>query len=191
MTIHPEKSVYKCHDQQRSVLGKVQEKLLIYFQMTSPASQFWVLESALSLSVNANPWCKEKCLPNSPPVITLQVGPYGCRIRSHCTKKKHLAVWQTTQRGKKYKEITLFKRETYFLFKVPLLCLPSSKVFVVPCDHICKGPIGIALTLSIVWFVGSFTLSFLTVCVCVIVGLRRRNAWMHLRAFALRKWTLR
>ena len=82
-------------------------------------------------------------------------------------KKKHLAVWQTTQRGKKYKEITLFKRQTYFLFKVPLLCLPSSKVFVVPCDHICKGPIGIALTLSIVWFVGSFTLSFLTVCVCV------------------------
>ena len=104
--------------------------------------------------------------PNSPPVLTLQMGPYGCRIRSHCTKKKHLAVWQTPQRGKKYKEITLSKRQTSFLFKVPLLCLPSSKMFVVPCDHICKGPIGIALTFRIVWFVCSFTLSFLTVCVC-------------------------
>ena len=79
-------------------------------------------------------------------------------------EKKHLAVWQTTQRGKKNKEITLSKRQTSFLFKVPLPCLPSSKVFIVPCDHIYKGPIGIALTF---WFVGSFTLLFLTVCVYV------------------------
>ena len=34
-------------------------------------------------------------------------------------KKKHLAGWQTTQRGKKNKEITSFKKLINFLFKVP------------------------------------------------------------------------
>ena len=104
-------------------------------------------------------------------------GPLRLQYTVTLYEKKHLAVsWQTTQRGKKNKEITLSKRQIYFLFKVPLLCLLSSKVFIVPCDHICKGSIDIALTFWFVWFVGSFTLLFLTVCVCVIVGLRRRNA---------------
>ena len=47
--------------------------------------------------------------------------------------KKHLAGWETTQWVKKNKKTTSFKKLISFLFKVPLRCLPSSKVFE-PCD---------------------------------------------------------
>ena len=50
--------------------------------------------------------------------------------------KKHLAGWQIMQWSKKNKEITSFKKLISFLFKVPLLCLPSSKVVFVPHDCI-------------------------------------------------------
>ena len=56
-------------------------------------------------------------------------------IWSHETKK-HLAEWQTTQRGKKNKEIASFKKLTTFLLKVPLHHLPSSKVLFVSCDRL-------------------------------------------------------
>ena len=51
-------------------------------------------------------------------------------------KKKHLAEWQTTQRGNKNKEITSFKKLISFLFKVPLRLLPSNKVIFVSCDRL-------------------------------------------------------
>lgn len=54
----------------------------------------------------------------------------------HMIRKKHLAEWQTTQRGKKNKEITAFKKLISFLFKVPLRLLQSSKVIFVSCDRL-------------------------------------------------------
>ena len=51
-------------------------------------------------------------------------------------QKKHLAEWQTTQRGNKNKETTSFKKLISFLFKVPLRLLPSNKVIFVSCDRL-------------------------------------------------------
>ena len=51
--------------------------------------------------------------------------------------QKNLAGWQTTQRDKKNKEITSFKKLKSFLFKVPFRRSgPSNKVLFVPCDNI-------------------------------------------------------
>ena len=57
--------------------------------------------------------------------------------------KKQLAGWQTTQRGKKNREITSFRKLIYFLFKVPLRRLPSGKVFFLYTmwPYSAKGPI--------------------------------------------------
>ena len=55
--------------------------------------------------------------------------------------KKHLAGWQIMQWSKKNKEITSFKKLISFLFKVPLLCLPSSKMFLYHVTVFCKGSI--------------------------------------------------
>ena len=64
---------------------------------------------------------------------------YICGFNSASQRKghmgKHLAGWQTTQWVKKNKKSTSFRKLISFLFKVPLRCLPSGKVFE-PCDSL-------------------------------------------------------
>lgn len=56
-------------------------------------------------------------------------------------KKTLLMANDQTQGGRKNRGYIIHKaKKTSFLFKVPLLCLPFSKVVFVPVSVLCKGP---------------------------------------------------
>ena len=71
------------------------------------------------------------------PVIQLCNGPFARNC--HTWNKKTLLDGKR-RRGAGKTEATYFIKLIPFLFKVPLTCLPSSKVGFVPVPVLCKGP---------------------------------------------------